>query len=56
MNVFTSAGVGRTGTYLAIDPLMKKVGKRQKINILDRIFEMRKYRPQMVQNSVCLVL
>jgi protein tyrosine phosphatase len=47
-----SAGVGRTGTYLAIDPLMKKVSKRQKVDILDRIYQMRKYRPQMVQNSV----
>lgn len=52
--VHCSAGIGRTGTYLAVDPLMDLISnnEREKIDIFSRVLEMRHYRPRMVQNSV----
>lgn len=50
-----SAGVGRTGTYLAIDPLMELIDHKKPIDICQRVIEMRTYRPKMVQNPVNLL-
>ena len=50
--IIKSAGTGRTGTYLAIEPLAEQIRNKKKINIAERIIEMRKSRTNMVQNSV----
>jgi protein tyrosine phosphatase len=50
--VHCSAGIGRTGTFLAIDPLMDLVTQRRKVDIFSRVLEMRSCRPKMVQNQV----
>ena len=50
--VHCSAGIGRTGTFLAIDPLMDLVSQKCRVDIFERVLEMRKCRPKMVQNSV----
>jgi protein tyrosine phosphatase len=50
--VHCSAGIGRTGTFLAIDPLMDLVSQKSRVDIFARVIEMRKCRPKMVQNSV----
>lgn len=47
-----SAGVGRTGTYLAIDPIIARVVQNKSFDIYNRVIEMRKYRMDMVQNIV----
>ena len=49
---FFSAGIGRTGVYLAIEPLMESMKQKKTVNIFERVIELRKYRYNMVQNSV----
>ena len=50
-----SAGLGRTGTYIAIDTLGETLRKREaKINIADFVKKMRKDRMNMVQTYVSL--
>ncbi|CAF0942939.1 unnamed protein product [Brachionus calyciflorus] len=50
--VHCSAGIGRTGTYLAIEYLAEQLRAKKKIDIYQRVLEMRKYRPKMVQNPI----
>ncbi|XP_052695812.1 receptor-type tyrosine-protein phosphatase zeta-like [Crassostrea angulata] len=47
--VHCSAGIGRTGTYIAIDALHKEVQLGNKINIAEYVQQMRKKRMNMVQ-------
>ena len=47
----SSAGIGRTGTYLAIDYLMELVRQKKPVDVYSRVLEMRRNRPKMVQNS-----
>ncbi len=49
---FLSAGVGLTGTYLAIEPLMERISDRKSVNVFRRVFEIRKNRTGFVQNPV----
>lgn len=44
-----SAGVGRTGTYIAVDILMQRIKRERKVNIFDLVKQLRKQRMKMVQ-------
>lgn len=47
-----SAGIGRTGTYIAIDVLSEAGKKHNKINIAEYVRKMRRNRMNMVQTYV----
>ena len=47
-----SAGVGRTGTFITLDVMMKRLKERGDLNIFDFVTEMRTRRTQMVQAPV----
>lgn len=48
----SSAGIGRTGTYIAIDALSEAGKTQKKINIAEYIKKMRRNRMNMVQTYV----
>lgn len=48
-----SAGVGRTGTYIAIDAMIDKIRQEGKIDIYNFVVQMRRERSLMVQTVVC---
>lgn len=50
--LFVSAGIGRTGTYIAIDVLYEAGKIDKKINIAEYVKKMRQKRMNMVQTSV----
>ena len=50
-----SAGVGRTGTLIAIDIALAQAHKDGQVDIAKIIVDMRKQRMKMVQTSVSLV-
>jgi protein tyrosine phosphatase len=47
-----SAGVGRTGTYIAIDNSLEQIEKEQVVDIPGVITKMRQKRMKMIQNYV----
>jgi protein tyrosine phosphatase len=47
-----SAGVGRTGTYIALDYLLEQAKTEQRVNPYDSVRRMRLRRPCMVQTVV----
>ncbi|XP_061165606.1 receptor-type tyrosine-protein phosphatase epsilon-like [Saccostrea echinata] len=47
--VHCSAGIGRTGTYIALDALERKGRKRKKVNVAEYVKKMRENRMNMVQ-------
>ncbi|RMX56301.1 hypothetical protein pdam_00021644 [Pocillopora damicornis] len=49
--VHCSAGVGRTGTYIAIDAMLEGAKKKNTVFIQNYVQVMRKHRPYMVQND-----
>ncbi|XP_028663927.1 receptor-type tyrosine-protein phosphatase O isoform X1 [Erpetoichthys calabaricus] len=49
--VHCSAGVGRTGTFIALDRLMQHIKEHEFVDILGLVAEMRTYRPCMVQTE-----
>jgi len=54
--MFDSAGVGRTGTYVAVDRLLQRIQDHDEIDIFSLVMEMREYRCRMVQTEVgCLL-
>ena len=49
---FSSAGVGRTGTFIALDALYRQGIKEGKIHIVEYVNTMREDRMNMIQNAV----
>ena len=47
-----SAGVGRTGTLIALDILMDQARRRRAVDVLSTVVKMRKYKAGMVQTEV----
>lgn len=50
--VHCSAGIGRTGTYIAFDCLMDEANERGHLSIVNCILQLRQQRPLMVQTSI----
>lgn len=51
MVVHCSAGVGRTGTFIALDRLLQHIREHEFVDILGLVSEMRSYRMSMVQTE-----
>ncbi|KAI1711729.1 protein-tyrosine phosphatase domain-containing protein [Ditylenchus destructor] len=49
--VHCSAGVGRTGVYIAVDILLEKLQRENMIDIFDTVSRLREARTSMVQNA-----
>ncbi|KAF6030563.1 hypothetical protein EB796_011144 [Bugula neritina] len=49
--VHCSAGVGRTGTYIAVDRLLQCIQDHDEIDIFNLVMEIREYRCRMVQTE-----
>ena len=47
-----SAGVGRTGTYIAIDVMLQKMAAKESLNVQEFVCRMRAQRAFMIQTSV----
>ena len=45
----SSAGVGRTGTFITLDAMMERLKERDDLNIFEFVNEMRTRRMSMVQ-------
>ena len=52
MMVHCSAGVGRTGTFIAIDSMLERMEKEKTVNVYEFLTNMRRKRIQMVQTQV----
>lgn len=52
LSVVLSAGVGRTGTFIALDRLMQHIREHEFADILGMVSEMRSHRLSMVQTEV----
>lgn len=50
MIVHCSAGVGRTGTFIALDIALQQVRSEKKINVLEIVKDLRRQRMKMVQS------
>ncbi len=51
-----SAGVGRTGTFIALDSLMSQAEKEKHVNVFACVTKMRENRMNMVQTVVRLYI
>ncbi|OXB80485.1 UNVERIFIED_CONTAM: hypothetical protein H355_004318, partial [Colinus virginianus] len=52
MIIHCSAGVGRTGTFIALDRLLQHIRDHEFVDILGLVSDMRSYRMSMVQTEV----
>lgn len=52
--IHCSAGVGRSGTFIALDRLLQSTLVQDAIDVFGIVYEMRKHRVLMVQTEVCL--
>ena len=53
--VFSSAGVGRTGTFITLDIALEQVKRDDVVDISGVINKMRHMRMKMVQNQVIIM-
>jgi len=51
-SLFYSAGVGRTGAFIAVDAMLERVQKEKTVDIFNYVQLMRNSRTTMVQTSV----
>jgi len=51
---FPSAGVGRTGTFIALDILVEQANANKQVHPLKTVETLRNQRINMVQTKVCL--
>lgn len=49
---YDSAGVGRTGTLIAVDILLQSIKDKRKVDIFGTVLNLRKQRTTMVQSEV----
>lgn len=54
--MFHSAGVGRTGTLIALDILLQAINREQDIDIFGTVLNLRRDRKNMVQTEVNFLL
>lgn len=54
--VHCSAGVGRTGTLVALDSLMQQLDDESQVAIFNTVCDMRHQRNFLVQSLVCVVM
>ena len=47
-----SAGVGRTGTFIAIDRLIYQIENENTVDVYGIVYDLRMHRPLMVQTEV----
>lgn len=47
-----SAGVGRTGTFIAIDRLIYQIENENMVDVYGIVYDLRMHRPLMVQTEV----
>ena len=52
----SSAGVGRTGTFITLDAMMERLKERDDLNIFEFVNEMRARRMCMVQTVVSVAV
>jgi len=48
-----SAGVGRTGTFIALDIMLERIPQTHDVNVFECVQAMRMQRVLMVQTMVC---
>ena len=48
-----SAGVGRTGTFIALDVMLERIPQTHDVNVYEYVQNMRTKRTYMVQTKVC---
>ncbi len=54
-NIFFSAGIGRTGVFIALYYLLEVFERRQMLNVKQLVDTIRLYRPHLVQTIVCTI-
>lgn len=54
MDCHISAGVGRTGTLVALDSLMQQLQDESQVSIFNTVYDMRHQRNFLVQSLVSL--
>jgi protein tyrosine phosphatase len=50
--IHDGAGVGRTGTFIAIDVMLRKMAAKESLNVQEFVCRMRAQRAYMIQTSV----